>query len=182
MIANPLCKVPSSVLLGFLFAAGVQAAPTDISTVPLETYSAPSSTDVKPNVLFVLDDSGSMQWDFMPDWACSSNYSLQLSNYSCNSTSQLASSEDVEHRFRNAAYNGLYYNPAISYKPPIHVSSAGVTDTTTYPSQTGLTAATGAGSGPTPNWKAVKDDAYGIQRSSPQAGCPIAQGAPIHVH
>ncbi|MBK7472040.1 MAG: hypothetical protein IPI73_16970 [Betaproteobacteria bacterium] len=77
MIANPLCKVPSSVLLGFLFAAGVQAAQTDISTVPLETYSAPSSTDVKPNVLFVLDDSGSMDWDFMPDWACVDNISIQ---------------------------------------------------------------------------------------------------------
>ncbi len=162
MTSNRLCKGSSRLLLGFLFATSAQAAQTDISTVPLETYSAPSSTDVKPNVLFVLDDSGSMQWDFMPDWACSSNYSHQLNPYTCNSAGQNALSADEEYLFRNAAYNGIYYNPAISYQPPIHVSSAGAADTTTYPSQTGLTTATGAGTGTTPNWKAVKDDAYGV--------------------
>ena len=30
---------------------------------PLSTYFAPSSVNVKPNILFVLDDSGSMSWD-----------------------------------------------------------------------------------------------------------------------
>ncbi|MBK9605475.1 MAG: hypothetical protein IPO58_03265 [Betaproteobacteria bacterium] len=74
MISYRLHKGSRSLLLVFLFATTAQAAQTDITTVPLETYAAPSSTDVKPNVLFVLDDSGSMDWDFMPDWACVDQY------------------------------------------------------------------------------------------------------------
>lgn len=41
-----------------------QAATTDLADKPL---FAAKGTLVKPNVLFVLDDSGSMAWDFMPD-------------------------------------------------------------------------------------------------------------------
>ena len=40
------------------------AATTDISSVPLGTASA---TAVLPNLMFILDDSGSMGWYFMPD-------------------------------------------------------------------------------------------------------------------
>jgi type IV pilus assembly protein PilY1 len=163
MTRRPSLKCLQHLLWAFLFATCAQAAQTDISTVPLETYSAPTSTDVKPNVLFVLDDSGSMDWDFMPDWACTGD---SLRNSSCSSTGQDPSSTRDEYRFRNAAYNGIYYNPAINYKPPIAVGSTGATNTTTYPNQTGTSAATGAGSGATPNWKAVKDDAYGIQSTS----------------
>ena len=65
---QPIMKI-GSLLVALAFSG--KALATDISTEPLNTYSAPSSTDVKPNVFFVLDDSGSMDWDFMPDWACS---------------------------------------------------------------------------------------------------------------
>ena len=39
------------------------AALTDIANAPL----ANGSSIVKPNVMFLLDASGSMNWDFMPD-------------------------------------------------------------------------------------------------------------------
>ena len=71
-----------------------QAALTDIAPIPL----ASSSTDiVKPNILFTLDNSGSMEWGFMPD--------------------------DIENRFDTTGYkshlcNTVYYNPAITYVPP----------------------------------------------------------------
>lgn len=139
------------------------AALIDISTEPLETYSAPSSTDVKPNVLFLLDDSGSMDWDFMPDWACTSN---SIQNSTCNSLGQTASSSEQEYLFRNAAYNGIYYNPAIRYVPPVAFSSGGAMNSTAYPSQVGTSSATGADGTSKPNWKAVKDDAYGVQNTS----------------
>jgi type IV pilus assembly protein PilY1 len=135
-------------------AASVTApvvAQTDLSTVPLPTYSTGSTTDVKPNILFVLDDSGSMDWNFLPDWANSTppNYSSR-----------------PDYLFRNSAYNGIYYNPAITYLPPIRFNTDGTRDTTTYPSQTGQTNATGASSATKPNWAAVKNDAYGIQSTS----------------
>jgi len=51
-------------LLGLFAPPAARAGLTDIATAPLFTTS---TTVVKPNVMFVLDDSGSMAWDFMPD-------------------------------------------------------------------------------------------------------------------
>jgi type IV pilus assembly protein PilY1 len=42
------------------------AAVADLSNVPSASAS-PSS--VKPNIMFILDDSGSMSWTYMPDAA-----------------------------------------------------------------------------------------------------------------
>ena len=163
MIRDKCLKSISSLALAMAVVAGAHAATTDISTVPLNTYSAPSSTDVKPNVMFILDDSGSMDWDFMPDWACAS-YSTQ--NSGCNNTGQDPASARSEYLFRNSSYNGVYYNPAVYYKPPVAVDSSGVANTTTYPSMRGVSTATGGNSSASsgsPNWKAVKNDAYGVQ-------------------
>ncbi|MFA7269079.1 MAG: PilC/PilY family type IV pilus protein [Sterolibacterium sp.] len=88
-------------LLALAFSATAHAATTDISSVPLNTYSAPSSTDVKPNILFILDNSGSMSWDYMPD---------TVNNWS-NAYGQYASQ-----------CNGVYYNPTITYTPPVDSS------------------------------------------------------------
>lgn len=41
------------------------AAPVDIANAPL-INAAP--TQVRPNLMFIIDDSGSMHWDYMPDW------------------------------------------------------------------------------------------------------------------
>ena len=52
-------------LLAAALASVSHAATTDIAQVPLVT-SAPNA--VLPNLMFVLDDSGSMNWDFLPDY------------------------------------------------------------------------------------------------------------------
>ncbi len=46
-------------------AASTIAGPTDIASGPLIT---PTASPVKPNLMFTLDDSGSMRWDYLPDW------------------------------------------------------------------------------------------------------------------
>ncbi|MNR82775.1 Neisseria PilC protein [compost metagenome] len=166
MKTYPLFKDVSVLLMALAIFAPAHAAVTDISTTPLNTYSAPTSTDVKPNVFFILDDSGSMDWDFMPDWACSGTYSTSTS--SCNSAGQDPSSARTEYWFKNAAYNGMYYNPGVRYIPPVAVGATGAISTTTYLSQTGVSAATGgngSASAVAPNWAAVKNDAYGVQSS-----------------
>ena len=165
MIIYRHLKIISSLALALGFMASAPALATDISTVPLNTYSAPTSTDVKPNVLFILDDSGSMDWDFMPDWACTS---ASIQNSSCSNVGQTpaSTSNKSEYMFKNASYNGIYYNPAVTYTPPTAVGSTGATNTTTYPNMTGTSAATGGNSSATSsarNWSAVKNDAYGIQ-------------------
>jgi type IV pilus assembly protein PilY1 len=53
------------------------------------------TSDVLPNLMFIMDNSGSMNFNYTPDWADSS----------------------TRHLFRNAAYNTQYYNPAIRYLP-----------------------------------------------------------------
>ena len=146
-------------ILALLGLVAAVSSATDISTVPLSTYAATSSTDVKPNVLFILDDSGSMDWDFMPDQTNSS----------------------IQSRFRNSSFNGMAYNPAIVYKPPINVNSAGVTDTTTYKNMTGVDTSTGGNVSATtasPNWNSVKNDAYGVQSTSTTNLTPSSSTAP----
>lgn len=150
------CKRLGAASLAVLSAAllAPALAQTDLSTVPLPTYSAASTTDIKPNIFFVLDDSGSMSWTYLPDWA-----NTGPPNYTTNNP--------PDWMFRNSAFNGQFYNPAIRYLPPLRFTSGGTLDTTTYPSMTGTSAATGANTSQTlPNWRAVKRDAYGVQSSS----------------
>lgn len=82
-------------LLGLLdvrqFAA---AAAVDIAPWPMVSGL---TRRVPPNVYFILDDSGSMDWDYMPDGLDNSR------NSRC---------------FRNFGYNTIYYNPRISYTAP----------------------------------------------------------------
>jgi type IV pilus assembly protein PilY1 len=110
--------------------SGAAAAPTQLANSPI---SGASSVEISPNVMFVLDDSGSMAWDFLPDWAESTDLS----------------------RSRNAGFNGVAYNPAITYTPPKYFTVDGLPDTTTYPSQT---------SANTSAWTAVKDNGYDLAR------------------
>ncbi len=79
-----------------IMAASGQAAVTDISPIPLATGT---ENVVKPNVMFILDDSGSMAWDYLPD----------VANFSTGKYGKKASQ-----------CNGMYYNPAITYQPPVN--------------------------------------------------------------
>ena len=103
-----------------------QATVTDLASSPLETASP---GQVKPNILYVLDDSGSMDYAYLPDWASTSTATL----------------------FRNSRYNGLYYNAAVTYSPPVYY------DGSSYPSMS---------SSNTSAWTKVPDDGFGVQSTS----------------
>lgn len=155
-----------------LTAAGFGfAAPADIADVPLVTSA---SETVLPNLMFVLDDSGSMAFDFLPDhvahfpgpavagypkgcrvWSggaasFTGNCCQNLDAYTqvCfNGAAPFGSSRGAP-PFMSPDYNGVYYNPAVRYQPPVRA------DGSSYPSQT---------SANTTGWTIVKNDAYGIQ-------------------
>ncbi len=102
------------VLLSALFAPGLNgwqpahADATPISTQPI--FITPTSSDqVKPNIFMVLDDSGSMDWDYMPD--VTRNFDEDGSG-------------NKKFGFPSSQCNGVYYNPKITYSPP--VDSAGI--------------------------------------------------------
>lgn len=108
-----------SLLCSALFATGTVHAAIDIAQAPLETGST-----VDPNIMFLIDDSGSMQQGMMPD-ALESNANVG----NCNSTSGGASGTYAGYSLclyntDNRAYlasshlNKLYYNPTVTYTAP----------------------------------------------------------------
>jgi type IV pilus assembly protein PilY1 len=83
------------------------AQTVELATSPMATSTA---TPVKPNLMFVLDDSGSMAWDYMPDTA---------KNFA------------GDYGFNSSQCNGVYYNPSITYDPPVQASGAPLNATPT---------------------------------------------------
>lgn len=86
--------------ISLMIALPVLAAPVVLATSPLVNSTA---STVKPNVMLMLDDSGSMAWDYMPDAA--KNFA---DRYGYNSNQ----------------CNGTYYNPATTYDPPVTAAGA----------------------------------------------------------
>jgi Tfp pilus tip-associated adhesin PilY1 len=82
------------------------SASVALATAPL---TSSTTTSVSPNLMFMLDDSGSMDWDYMPDDA--KNFSGKY-GYNTNHC------------------NGVYYNPAITYTPPIDSTGKSYSDPT----------------------------------------------------
>ncbi|MFN3785614.1 MAG: hypothetical protein ACK4RS_02125, partial [Thiothrix sp.] len=129
------------------------AATINLATAPLTT--ATTST-VKPNIMFVLDNSGSMNWNCLPDIACSY---APLNSYYYGS----ANSKSDPTIYRNAKFNGVAYDPGILYAVPAYFNADGTPNVTQYPGQTGTDASHGADASAKPNWKAVSKDGYGVQ-------------------
>lgn len=105
-------------------------AAVDISTMPLLTGAS-----VPPNIMFILDDSGSMQWEVMPD------ENVHFSNYLFPPPSQVYGASmytdnvpDFDdrnlHNFfgRSPTNNTLFYNPVITYTPWINGSGVSFGD------------------------------------------------------
>lgn len=97
----------------------VNATPLSLSDVPLIVANA-----VEANVMFTLDDSGSMQWEFMPDE--DQHYSTFMfprknnpyggSTYS-NQVPTFADSNQHNFFGRSPQNNKVFYNPDVDYKP-----------------------------------------------------------------
>lgn len=104
-----------SALCGAVLASGTVQAAIDIASAPLETGST-----VDPNIMFLLDDSGSMQQGMMPEnlednAGIASNCNEQsyagmnMCLYNTSGRAFLASSH----------VNKMYYNPTVTYTAPV---------------------------------------------------------------
>jgi len=108
---------------------GTEVICSDYAERPLETQAAAAA----PMVMFVLDDSGSMDWTMMTEegdglfdgeryvWNIGDNQYSQV----------LSASERREWRSQYAAYNKMYYNPATDYVPWPDWNTADDTEGTT---------------------------------------------------
>ena len=148
----------SLVLAGiFALAGSASGANTDIANEPLSQ----AATGVRPNVMFILDDSGSMGWDFSPDYVDDS----QGSGSTPSTTAACFDSGDDDSgsitglpdacrvgdpSYMTPDFNKQYYNPAIWYRPAVNSDGT---------ERTSMDAAN------TTNWTAVPTDPYGQQQS-----------------
>lgn len=119
-----------SLALSLASPLSVLSAPTvSLAAAPLANST---TTSVLPNLMFTLDTSGSMGFNYLPDWAddnlcknTNGSYNLACAN---------------QPLFQSADFNGVYYNPAINYLPPVDYQG------TAWASQT--------------TWTAVKNNAF----------------------
>lgn len=106
------CRLLSFVLVASLsLPLPSQAASVALATSPLATSTTSS---VLPNVLLVLDNSGSMDWDHMPDDATDGGSAVTFSyGY---------------YGLRSSQCNQVYYNPSITYQTPVDAAGTSYAD------------------------------------------------------
>ncbi len=126
-------KILLILMLSISFCNGLSAAPGKIPQSPLFLET------VEPNIFWVLDDSGSMEWDLscpegkngIPEFGGASDdyYNVYILPSPNNwrdrglaGTNHYSVVDTVEEtadawRARNHNFNTLYYNPATTYKP-----------------------------------------------------------------
>lgn len=137
---RPLCFEFRRIAIGLALIAPLltqlaSASETKLADVPLANASTVS---ILPNIYFILDDSGSMGWDFMPDYVSSS--------YCRGSGSNLTSCNAGDPPYYASNFNRVYYNPMINYTPPINADGTSKTSYTT--------------------WTNVPQDGYGVQTTT----------------
>lgn len=135
--------IPAAIVLGA--ALGAHGAATDISSGPL----AAPATSVKPNMLLIMDDSGSMARQFTPDYVSSNSNAGTVAN--CmnsrdNNNPPTTTPQDCyagDPPAMSPDFNTQYYNPQIRYFPAVNYDGSSKGD---------MTAAA------TTNWTAVPTD------------------------
>ncbi len=93
------------------------AALTDLADLPIATLMASGSATIKHNLMFTLDDSGSMQQDYTPDYI---NDSMCFDSKDDNGSisNSLKPCMPGDPLFMSPDFNTQYYNPDIRYDPP----------------------------------------------------------------
>lgn len=96
----PLHRQQRAALLSWLCLLALSVTPclaTDVARAPISFLQ---SAQVKPNIFFILDDSGSMQVSFMGDEIVQHGYENKIG-------------------YRSSACNKIYYDPAVLYPVPV---------------------------------------------------------------
>lgn len=143
MRTTALLKFMRSTASGLVLAATLiapHAARADVVDLATSPLANATTTNVRPNLMFILDNSGSMNWDYMPDLVVDANYckgagtgtslrccrnpsGTNLSSSSRTSTC-LPSSSATDLRgmppFYASEFNKIYYDPTVTYSPPFN--------------------------------------------------------------
>ncbi|HEY9513550.1 MAG TPA: PilC/PilY family type IV pilus protein [Rhodanobacter sp.] len=82
-----------------MWLLGVALTPALAATPVVDQAPLIIQKPLPPNIVLMLDDSGSMRWDIMPDYGSLSDTSKEA--------------------LVNSDVNGVYYNPTVTYTPPL---------------------------------------------------------------
>ena len=130
-------------LVALMLTGAAGAAVTSIAQLPL--LNVDGTGNVKPNLMLLYDNSGSMASTFTPDYIDDST--------TCRSRALMSSGTrgcTVGHPpFSSADFNRQYYNPGVRYTPPVRA------DGTSYTSMT-RSATTG--------WTVVATDGFNVNK------------------
>ncbi|WP_020652286.1 pilus assembly protein [Massilia niastensis] len=135
------------ILISFALALAALPAwadPTSISQLPLLNITG--SGTVKPNLMLLFDNSGSMASAFTPDYVddtgtCRSRATLEGGTRGC---------RPGDPPFNSGDFNRQYYNPKVRYSPPVRA------DGSSFPN---------LNRGATTNWTSVTTDGFGVNDS-----------------
>lgn len=101
-----------------VLAAPAQAGLTNIAQVPLLNMTGTGS--VKPNLMMLFDNSGSMDWHFLPDSVGNGNTRQCRARGALRETTSNYLCSPGHPPFMAADFNKLYYNPATRYRAPVN--------------------------------------------------------------
>lgn len=141
-------------ILAFLLLAGAAGAAlaqmTGIAQLPLLNLNG--TGNVKPNLMLLYDNSGSMASTFTPDYIDdSSTCRSRATMYNESTRKTTTTGCKVGHPpFNSADFNRQYYDPKVRYAPPVQY------DGTPYPSMTREA---------TTNWTTVTTDGFNINKT-----------------
>lgn len=110
--AAPFVPFVAAVLGCGLYAWAVTSNAADVPIADSPMASS-TSTEIKPNVMFVLDDSGSMGWTHLPD---------HVRSFAASEQTNLAVGYLTSH------CNGIYFNPKTTYEPPVKADGTSFPD------------------------------------------------------
>ena len=131
-------------LLVVLTFAPARADPTNISTLPLLNISG--SGAVKPNLMLLYDNSGSMNFTYTPDYVANAD--------TCRAGTTIADGTRGctigDPPFASSDFNRQYYNPRTRYRPPVRANGTSFNDMT---------------SANTRQWTQVPNDGFGINNA-----------------
>lgn len=123
---TPWSVVRATCLSAAFLMAGWTHAQVNISKVPLFLTSS-----ADPNIMFTLDDSGSMHWEITPDEYVNAyyiypraggnygggDYNNDVVSFRDDATAANNAERGNAAAFRSSFVNTSYYNPAITYRP-----------------------------------------------------------------
>ncbi|MBA4263893.1 MAG: pilus assembly protein PilY [Comamonadaceae bacterium] len=128
-----------STLIGLSLSLGGGGAMAQVNLAQTPLFLTSSA---EPNIMFILDDSGSMHWEMTPDDVLVAEYIFpraagnyggsDYTNRVASSHSELTQTANVAERATAAAMrsfhvNKSYYNPAITYRPWVKPAGMAIT-------------------------------------------------------